>query len=145
QVKAQLELDGKTLELPTAAEQTVEVPAGGERRVDWRVRAGHEVASVIRMLARTDEESDAVQMKFPVYVHGMLKTESYTGSLAHNERLGTFAVHAPPARRADQTRLEVRYSPTLAGAMVDALPYLVDYPYGCSQPTLKRLPHALTT
>ena len=41
--------------------------------------------------------------------------------------------------------MEVRYSPTLAGAMVDALPYLVDYPYGCTEQTLNRfLPTVIT-
>ncbi len=55
----------------------------------------------------------------------------------------TFRV--PEARRAEQSRLEVRWSPTLAGAMVDALPYLVDYPYGCTEQTLNRfLPAAIT-
>ena len=47
-------------------------------------------------------------------------------------------LEVPKERRAEQTRLEVRYSPTLAGAMVDALPYLVDYPYGCTEQTLNR-------
>ncbi len=51
----------------------------------------------------------------------------------------------PEERRPEQTRLEVRYSPTLAGAMVDALPYLADYPYGCTEQTLNRfLPAVLT-
>ena len=50
-----------------------------------------------------------------------------------------------PERRINETRLEVRYSPTLAGAMVDALPYLVDYPYGCTEQTLNRfLPTVIT-
>ena len=51
----------------------------------------------------------------------------------------------PSERRAEQTRLEVRYSPTLAGAMVDALPYLVDYPYGCTEQTLNRFLPAVIT
>ena len=51
----------------------------------------------------------------------------------------------PEERRPEQSRLEVRYSPTLAGAMVDALPYLVDYPYGCTEQTLNRfLPTVIT-
>jgi uncharacterized protein YfaS (alpha-2-macroglobulin family) len=144
-VKARLELDGKTLELPTEAEQSIEIPAGGERRVDWRVKAVHEGEATIRMLGLTDEESDAVQMKFPVYVHGMLKTDSFTGTIRNEDRLGTFEVTVPEARRADQTRLEVRYSPTLAGAMVDALPYLIDYPYGCTEQTLNRFLPAVIT
>jgi uncharacterized protein YfaS (alpha-2-macroglobulin family) len=145
QVQVKLEFDGNTIELPSAAESTVEVPAGGERRVDWRVKVQREGQAVIRMSARTDEESDAVEMKFPVYVHGMLKTDSYSGSLRPDDRLGTFEINVPPQRRAEQTRLEIRYSPTLAGAMVDALPYLVDYPYGCTEQTLNRfLPAAIT-
>ena len=51
----------------------------------------------------------------------------------------------PKDRRPQHSRLEVRYSPTLAGAMVDALPYLVDYPYGCTEQTLNRfLPTVIT-
>jgi uncharacterized protein YfaS (alpha-2-macroglobulin family) len=145
QVKVRLELDGDTLELPGAAEETVEIAAGGERRVEWRVKAQREGEAVIRMLALTDEESDAVQMKFPVYVHGMLKTESYSGSLRPDEQRDAFEINVPAERRADQTRLEVRYSPSLAGAMVDALPYLVDYPYGCTEQTLNRFLPAVIT
>jgi uncharacterized protein YfaS (alpha-2-macroglobulin family) len=145
QVKVQLALEGNTLELPSVAEQSIEVPAGGERRVDWRVKAVREGEATLRMLALTDEESDAVQMKFPVYVHGMLKTESYSGALRPSDQQGAFEVTVPQARRAEQTRLEVRYSPTLAGAMVDALPYLIDYPYGCTEQTLNRfLPGVIT-
>ena len=52
---------------------------------------------------------------------------------------------SPPSAGPSRSRLEVRYSPTLAGAMVDALPYLVDYPYGCTEQTLNRfLPTVIT-
>ncbi len=145
QVKVRLELDGNTLELPSAPENTIEVPAGGEQRVDWRVKVVREGEAVMRMLALTDEESDAVQMKIPVYVHGMLKMDSFSGMIPLEGRQGTFEVKVPQERRAEQTRLEVRYSPTLAGAMVDALPYLIEYPYGCTEQTLNRfLPAAIT-
>ncbi len=57
----------------------------------------------------------------------------------------SIAFTVPAERRAADSRLEVRYSPTLAGAMVDALPYLVDYPYGCTEQTLNRfLPTVIT-
>src|SRR4029079_18934004 len=70
---------------------------------------------------------------------------SYTGSLRNADRLGAFEVTVTQARRADQTKLEVRYSPTLAGAMVDALPYLMDYPYGGTEQTLNRFLPAVIT
>ena len=54
-------------------------------------------------------------------------------------------MRVPSERKPDQSRLEVRYSPTLAGALVDALPYLADYPYGCTEQTLNRfLPTVIT-
>jgi uncharacterized protein YfaS (alpha-2-macroglobulin family) len=145
QVKVRLELAGDTIELPSAAEESIEVPAGGERRVDWRVKVLREGEAVIRMLALTDAESDAVEMKLPVYVHGMLKTESFSGVIQPDKQQNGFDVIVPEKRRVEQTRLEVRFSPTLAGAMVDALPYLVDYPYGCTEQTLNRFLPAVIT
>ena len=97
------------------------------------------------MLALTDEESDAMQMSFPVYVHGMLKMDSYTGVMAADSNGGRFTFVVPEERRPEQTRLEVRYSPTLAAAMLDALPYLLDYPYGCTEQTLNRFLPAVIT
>ena len=98
------------------------------------------------MKALTDEESDAMQMTFPSYVHGMLKMESFAG--VDPARSGQGPGRPPRSRRSgrpEQSRLEVRYSPTLAGALVDALPYLVDYPYGCTEQTLNRfLPTVIT-
>ncbi|HOD82246.1 MAG: MG2 domain protein [Planctomycetes bacterium ADurb.Bin126] len=145
--KVLLELEGKTLELMPGVkgEQSVKIDAGGEKRVDWRVKVVREGTAVVRMKALTTEESDAMQMEFPVYVHGMLKMESFCGVMRPDKKTDSLTVKVPAERRPEQTRLEIRYSPTLAGAMVDALPYLVEYPYGCTEQTLNRfLPTVIT-
>src|SRR5437868_10994639 len=100
-------------------EKVITVDANGEQRVDWRVRAVREGPVIVRMKGITDEESDAMQMTFPVYVHGMLKTDSYAGALRgdSNSLTGTFKINVPAQRRPEQTLLEVRYSPSLASAM----------------------------
>ena len=98
------------------------------------------------MKALTDEESDAMEMRFPV----LRPRHAQDGILlrrrpARRRTRPASRSPCPPERRVNQTRLEVRYSPTLAGAMVDALPYLVDYPYGCTEQTLNRfLPTVIT-
>ena len=144
-VQVALELDGKTLEPMDELVRTVTVKANGEARVDWRVKVVGEGEAVVRMKALTDEESDAMEQKFPCYVHGMLKQEAFSGALRPEDASGTITVRVPAERRPEQSRLEVRYSPTLAGAMVDALPYLVEYPYGCTEQTLNRfLPTVIT-
>ena len=133
-----LALEGDTLKPMGSLTKTVKIPAGGEAKVDWRVKVTKEGSATITMKALTDEESDAIQMKFPVYVHGMLKTESYTGTIRPDKNSATVTVNVPKERKPAQSRLEVRYSPTLAGAMVDALPYLTSYPYKTSDTTLHR-------
>jgi uncharacterized protein YfaS (alpha-2-macroglobulin family) len=144
-VTVRLELDGGVLGAPEKPVQIVHIPAGSEKRVDWRVKVLNEGDALVRMKALTDEESDAMEMRFPSYVHGMLKTDSFSGVVRPDKDSAGIALNVPAERRINETRLEVRYSPTLAGAMVDALPYLSDYPYGCTEQTLNRfLPTVIT-
>lgn len=137
-VEVHLELEGGQLEPMDDLIRTVEVAADGETRVDWKVKAVEEGEVTVRIKGLTDIESDAMELSFPVYVHGILKTDSYTGVVRQDADSSSVNMNVPAERRIEQSRLEVRYSPTLAGAMVDALPYLVEYPYGCTEQTLNR-------
>ncbi|MDA7950083.1 MAG: MG2 domain-containing protein [Pirellulaceae bacterium] len=144
-VSVQLELPTGELQSIDNLVQQISIPPGGEKRVDWRVKVLREGQATIRMKALSDEESDAMEMKFPCYVHGMLKTESWAGTVRPDRSSSKLTVVVPSARRVDQSLLEIRYSPSLAAAMVDALPYLADYPYGCTEQTLNRfLPTVIT-
>jgi hypothetical protein len=118
--------------------RTAEVAAGGEARVDWRVRAIAAGEAVARMKGLTDEESDAVELRIPVHVHGMLQTAAWSGSIPPDGTATTLTVDVLAERRPERTRLQLRYAHSLAAALVDALPYLADYPYGCTEQTLNR-------
>jgi uncharacterized protein YfaS (alpha-2-macroglobulin family) len=145
--RVRLEFDGGCLMLlqTEKAEKLVAIDSNSEKRVDWRVKVLKEGEAVVRMKALTDEESDAMQMRFPVYVHGMMKQVPKSGVIRPDEFEMAVTFNIPAERRVDQSRLELRYSPTLAGAMVDALPYLNSYPYGCTEQTLNRfLPTVIT-
>jgi len=159
-VKVALELDGACVQpinektntlLPPDANgnfqslKTVTIPAGGELRVDWRVKVVEPGQATVRMKAITNEESDAMQMSFPVYVHGGMKTESFSGVIRPDGTQGAVTFTVPQERLPWLSRLEVRYSPTLAGAMVDALPYMTAYPYDTTDVTIDRfLPTVMT-
>jgi uncharacterized protein YfaS (alpha-2-macroglobulin family) len=145
QVQALLELGSSSLAALDDGQRTLTIKAGEEARVDWRVKVAHEGEAIVRMKALTDEESDAMEMRFPVYVHGMLRTESFSGAVRRDQSEGSITFKVPEKRRINDARVEVRFSPSLAGAMVDALPYLADYPYGCTEQTLNRfVPTVLT-
>ena len=145
--RVQLEFEGGCLALMKGGQRqkTVVIEPNAEKRVDWRVAVVKEGQAVIRMKALTDEESDAVQMQFPVYVHGMTKQVPRSGVIRPEATEASVLFKVPAERRVDASRLELRFSPTLAGAMVDALPYLTAYPYGCTEQTLNRfLPTVVT-
>jgi uncharacterized protein YfaS (alpha-2-macroglobulin family) len=144
-VRVALELEGGALEAMDELARTVRIEAGKEERVDWRVKVKSDGEAVVRMKALTDEESDAMEMRFPCYVHGTLKTDSYAGTIRPEQTKARAVLTVPAERRVADAKLEVRYSPSLAGAMVDALPYMVEYPYGCTEQTLNRfLPTVIT-
>lgn len=137
-VKAVLELEGGVLEMLPSELTTANVPAHSEKRFDWRVKVIGEGEAKVRVKALAQKDSDAMEMTFPAYTHGMLKTDSWSLALRPDQSNGSFKIRVPQERKPEQSRLEVRYSPTLAMALVDALPYLVDYPYGCTEQTLNR-------
>ncbi|MDH3583063.1 MAG: MG2 domain-containing protein, partial [Phycisphaerae bacterium] len=144
-----IELPTKLLKLigETPASKEVYVDAGGEMRVDWRVKVLKEGTAGITVKAIADEESDAMRMAFPVLVHGITKQVATTGSMRPDQLNKTLTVelNIPQKRRPDLTRLEVQYSPSLVGAMLDALPYTLYYPYKNTEATVSRfLPAVLT-
>ena len=137
-VKVSLELDGDTLTAIDGAAKTVEIAAKSEARVDWRVKALREGEAKFRMRANAGDDGDAVERTLPVKVHGMLRQEAWSRVVTPDQDSAKISLEVPAERRPDQSKLSVRFSPTIAGAVVDAIPYLADYPYGCTEQTLNR-------
>ena len=129
-VKVKLQLDGGTLSLledanadsfaliPGAVhslETEITVAARGEARVDWLVKATQAGTAQVTVQAVTDVESDAMQMAFPVEVHGILKTDAFAGVIRPEETLGRVEFSVPEERQPEQSRLELRFSPPWPG------------------------------
>jgi uncharacterized protein YfaS (alpha-2-macroglobulin family) len=116
-----------------------EVKANGEHRFNWPVRVKQSGFARITVKALTDEESDGVALAFPVLVHGVQKTLAQSGAYRVADQ-GAHSIQLDLPRDIDpeMTRLEITLSPSLAGVMIDALPYLVGYPYGCVEQTMSR-------
>ncbi len=133
-----LELEGGVLISSSPLAQQRSIEAGGETRIDWHTKVTGEGEAIVRMKVVTGDDSDAMEMTYPVYVHGILKQEAWSRVIHPGNANTVISIKVPAERRPDQTRLEVRYSPTIAGSIVDAIPYLVEYPYGCTEQTLNR-------
>jgi alpha-2-macroglobulin len=137
-VAISIELDGTHLSAADGSAKTVEIAARSEARVDWRVKALREGEATIRMKADAGDDGDAVERKLPVLVHGMSRQDAWSRVVEPERDSATIAIEVPEQRRPDQSKLTIRLSPTIAGAVVDAIPYLADYPHGCTEQTLNR-------
>ena len=138
-VKMQLKVDG--LSLLDKEEKEVEVEKNGEYRVDWKVKAEKAGMSTIILSGLTPTESDAVKMRFPVLPHGIDKHIIRSGSVKDKSEI---IFNLPKEHKDGSQALELVLSPSMAITMLDALPYLAKYPYGCVEQTMSRfLPSVL--
>ncbi len=137
-VEVSLELEGGVLKTTQGKTRSVKIAAHAEARVDWRVKALKEGEATLRMRSSAGNDGDAVERKLPIRVHGMSRQDAWSQVIAPEASSASIEIQVPEKRRVDQTKLTVRYSPTVAGAVVDAIPYLAGYPYGCTEQTLNR-------
>ncbi|MCW5557654.1 MAG: alpha-2-macroglobulin, partial [Verrucomicrobiae bacterium] len=121
--------------LETGTPAAIVVPAGGTVRVDWAVRATKPGTAVCTAMVRAAGFSDAMRREFNVVENGIDQQISRSGKATTGDVAVTLNL---PPRKPGTTRFTVSITPSLAVAMLDALPYLADYPYGCTEQTLSR-------
>ncbi|HEV2883719.1 MAG TPA: alpha-2-macroglobulin family protein [Pyrinomonadaceae bacterium] len=121
----------------------IEVKANSEARADWIVSVTHASEAKLKVEARGGQYADAMEKTYPVFDHGIEKFVSRSGKM----RSDSVAVNLdiPRARRTETTELSVQVAPSMATTMLDALPYLIDYPYGCTEQTMSRFLPAVIT
>ena len=128
------------------AAQTVEVPANGKAKVDWRVTIEQAKEMTLLFRASTDSSalSDAVEITLPVYRYSTPEVVATAGQLeSADTRLET--VLLPDRFDPTQGELSLHLDPSLAAGMRDGLDYLEHYPYECIEQTVSRfLPNVMT-
>jgi uncharacterized protein YfaS (alpha-2-macroglobulin family) len=133
--QVQLSLDIKGLELVSGAPQAVMVPSKGEGTVLWRVKASRIGTGDLLARALTNEESDALELTFPVEPIGVPRTVNASGVIADNTQSGA-NIDFPTNSDAAAHTLHVEIAPSIAGSVFSALSYLTSYPYGCTEQTM---------
>jgi len=127
-------LEATGITVTSEAAKSVDVPPHGEARAEWTIAADQQGTAKLRVTGRSASEADAMEKSFTVYEHGIDKLVARSGKVRGSEAI--IQLPLPGARR--DTSLIVNVSPSLASAMLDALPYLIDYPYGCTEQTMSR-------
>jgi uncharacterized protein YfaS (alpha-2-macroglobulin family) len=130
---------------PATAASAAPIDSGDERRDDWRFAAHKVGAASVTATAKTDADTDAVELPLPVLPYGLRREATASGSIVGSgEATATVTVpdNANPASRT----ISVAVAPSLAGSLLGALDFLTEYPYGCTEQTLSSfLPNLLVT
>lgn len=114
------------------------IPAQGEARVGWSVQADTPGEALFTLSARAGTETDAMALQLPVIEDGLLQKFAASGRLAPEAKKASLVLRLPDPLDRQRTELSVRVDAGPATAVLDALPYLVDYPYGCVEQTMSR-------
>jgi uncharacterized protein YfaS (alpha-2-macroglobulin family) len=127
-------LDASGLIVAKGETNAITVAPDGEGRVDWIVAVKEPGAARLRVTAKAGELNDAMERTYPVEDHGIDKLIAVSGKSRAAE--ATWKLEIPRERRS--TTMTVQVAPSIAVTMLDALPYLIDYPYGCTEQTMSR-------
>lgn len=130
------------LSLAPSSPATATVAAHSETPLAWTAVAKTPGSAQLRLSAKSSTASDAMELTLPVREDGFEQRTGVTGRATDQPLHLTLALPAPLDRA--RTRFEIQVSPGIVPALLDSLPYLVDYPYGCVEQTVSRfLPAAL--
>jgi uncharacterized protein YfaS (alpha-2-macroglobulin family) len=118
-----------------SGERRVKVASHGVARLDWKVRATKSGTAKIKAEALSPAESDAMEIEIPVRPHGLVQQMVKSGRVegAWNE-----TISLPADAALDTASLELSVTAPGVGAILEALPYLAGYPYGCVEQTMSR-------
>ncbi|HVJ82533.1 MAG TPA: MG2 domain-containing protein [Planctomycetia bacterium] len=127
----------------------VRVPAGGEKRIDFSARVLRPGKATLIAKAQTDVESDAMRIELPALEYGARKLLVHGGAMTarpDTDEGASMELKIPAEIRPGSQKLSIRVDPTIAGVIVESLPYLIEYPYGCVEQTMSRfLPAVLAS
>ncbi|MEG0723834.1 MAG: alpha-2-macroglobulin family protein [Akkermansia sp.] len=140
-----------------SATQEIDVPAHGQAVVNWTILAntdniddtGHLAApsadtmASFTVTAKSPLGNDAMETSIPILVHGMKQLHTFSSAMTPEQKECSFDVKIPSEIRIQDTTLNINVSPSIALTMIDALPYLAQYPHGCVEQTLNRFLPAL--
>lgn len=127
----------------TPKSQTLQIAADRDSRASWTLSAPNPGNARLTLTAVSGDLNDGMAVDLNVFPNGIDKAVSVSGKAVEAESEWVLDISAE--RRPGSESLVVTATPSLAAAALDALPYLVRYPYGCVEQTMSRFLPAVVT
>ncbi len=128
QIQLSLEIHG--LDTVAGTSQQITVASKADRTLLWRVKASQIGTATVLAKALSTQESDALEISFPVEPVGAVQKLSQTGAIEDANGQSTAAINFPSGTDAAARSLHIEVSPSITGSIFSALDYLTSYPYG---------------
>lgn len=125
----------------SSASQNFKVDAKGNTQISWKLQIPEDIQAVqYKIMAKAGDFSDGEQNVLPVLSNRMLVTETLPMWVRSNQTK-TFTLeklknHPSTTLRNHKLTLEITSNPVWYA--VQSLPYLMEYPYDCSEQTFSR-------
>ena len=100
------------------------------------MRASQVGTAKLTASAIADQDSDALELSFPVDPAGVSETLVQSGTIAANVTDATAKITFPTNTDAAAHSMRIEVSSSIAGSLIPALNYLTTYPYGCTEQTM---------
>jgi uncharacterized protein YfaS (alpha-2-macroglobulin family) len=112
----------------------IQIPAAFNKAITWRIIAKAQGKTA------ADSYSDGEENSLPVLTNKILVTESLPLSLRENSKKFTFTnlLQSNTSKTLVNQGITVEYTANPAWYAVQALPYLMEYPYDCAEQTWNR-------
>ncbi len=133
-VRAELVMNGGVT-LANSAMQSIDVPAHGSAQVNWTIEVQSPGDVKFQLSAKSSTHGDAMELTIPAYEHGIDKFLARSGKMTTQNLELDLEI---PKFKPEGARFTLHLSPSIATTMLDALPYLAQYPYGCTEQTMSR-------
>jgi len=123
--------------------RNIEVPATNETTAFWSIRATSPGEATITAVAGDTDNADAMRIEFPVFEDGIPQKTAASLRLLADQSSGTLELPLPDPLDSARAEASLKLSTSPAIAALDALPYLIDFPYGCVEQTVNRFVPAM--
>jgi hypothetical protein len=108
----------------------------GEARFEWKLRA--KAGKEIRLTGKAEaqDESDGLEIAFPVEPWGLPWHSGVSAALSSNKDTRSLSLTVPASVRPESLHTTLSVAPSLVAEMLGSLEFLTQYPYGCTEQTL---------
>jgi len=139
--EVELNVEGATAPLaalaaPTPA--TCSLAPGASQEVRMRVRVSGTGSAALKVLVSSDDDADSLVWRYAVKPRGIMQTSTQTFRIEGGSARFDLKPEFPAGVILDHSNVSVQFNGSLIGSVIDALPGLVNYPYGCAEQTTNK-------